>query len=75
MKRTTIFADDVLLSQVKKASARENKSVAQFIREALKSHLERHTPPANRFDFIGQYESSRNDVAEMHEELLWPGKK
>lgn len=75
MKRTTIFADDALLAQVKQASARENKSVAQFIREALQSHVARQQPAAERFSFIGRYKSGRTDVAEKHEDLLWSGKK
>ena len=75
MKRTTIFADDALLAQVKKASARENKSVAQFMREALKSHVDKQHPGADRFSFIGKYKSGRTDVAEKHEQLLWSGKK
>lgn len=75
MKRTTIFADEALLKQVKQASARENKSVAQFLREALKSHVERQQPGADRFSFIGKYKSGRTDVAEKHEQLLWSRKK
>ena len=75
MKRTTIFAGDALLAQVKKASAREHKSVAQFMREALKSHVDKQQPGADRFSFIGKYKSGRTDVAEKHEQLLWSGKK
>ena len=75
MKRTTIFADDALLAKVKQASARENKSVAQFMREALQSSVGKHQPATNRFSFTGQYKSSRSDVAERHEELLWNDKK
>lgn len=77
MKRTTIFADDALLDAIRQASADENKSVAQFIREALQSHLaaRRSAPKPNRFAFIGKYKSSRTDVAEKHEQLLWSDKR
>ena len=75
MKRTTIFADDALIAQIKQASARENKSAAQFMREALQSHVEKRQPAANRFSFTGQYKSGRRDIAEKHEQLLWSGKK
>ncbi|MSQ50581.1 MAG: ribbon-helix-helix protein, CopG family [Betaproteobacteria bacterium] len=75
MKRTTIFADDALLNQVKQASARQNKSVAQFIREALQSHVAQQRSAENRFAFIGKYKSGRPDIAEKHEELLWSEKK
>lgn len=75
MKRTTIFADDALLEEVKRTSARQNKSVAQFIREALQSHLASQRSAENRFSFMGKYKSGRSDVAQRHEELLWSGKK
>ena len=77
MKRTTIFADDALLAEIRQASSSENKSAAQFIREALQSHLaaRRAAPKPNRFAFIGKYKSSRTDVAEKHEQLLWSDKR
>ena len=75
MRRTTIFADDALLDEVKQASARQNKSVAQFIREALQFHVARQRPAENRFAFIGKYKSGRPDVAQRHKELLWSDKR
>ena len=75
MKRTTIFADDALLDEVKQASARQNMSVAQFIREALQIHVARQRSAQDRFSFIGKYKSGRTDVAQRHEELLWSDKK
>ena len=75
MKRISICADEALLAQVKQASAREHKSVAQFMREALKSHVERQQPCTDRFSFIGKYESGRAEVAQKHERHLWSRKK
>ena len=75
MKRTTIFADDALLEEVKQASARQNKSVAQFVREALQLHVANQRSAENRFAFMGKYKSGRPEVADRHEELLWSDKK
>ena len=77
MKRTTIFADDALLDAIKRASSDENKSVAQFIREALQSHLaaRRAAPKPNRFAFTGKYQSGRSDISEKYKQLLWSEKR
>ena len=77
MKRTTIFADDALLDEIKRVSSSENKSVAQFIREALQSHLaaRRAAPKPNRFAFIGKYKSGRSDISEKYKQLLWSEKR
>lgn len=77
MKRTTIFADEALLDEIKLASSSENKSVAEFIREALRSHLatRRAAPKPNRFSFIGKYKSGRSDISEKYKQLLWSEKK
>lgn len=76
MKRTTIFADDALLEEVKRASSIENKSAAQFIREAIESHLAARRKPSkpNRFSFIGKYKSGRSDISEKYKQLLWSEK-
>ena len=75
VKRATIIADDALLAKVKQASARENKSGAQFMREALQSGVGKQQPATSRFSFTGQYKSSRSDVAERHEKRLWSDQK
>lgn len=77
MKRTTIFADDALLTEVKRASSSENKSAARFIREAIESHLaaRQPSPKPNRFSFTGKYKSGRSDISEKYKQLLWSEKR
>jgi predicted transcriptional regulator len=75
MKRTTIFADDDVLVALKRLSQREKKSLAQVMREAFEAHVSGKRAPSDRLPFAGKFASGRGDVAERHEELLWPGRK
>ena len=70
MKRTTIFADENLLSEIREISFREKKSVAEVMREAMQNHV-RKKRPRRKLSFIGIGRSGRKDIAERHEELLW----
>ena len=72
MRRTTIFADDDLLNEIKELARDEQRSVAELIREAIVSYLARKRKPAeNKISFLAIGESGRSDVAETHEDLLW----
>ena len=71
MRRTTIFADDAMLLDLKRVSEHEKKSLAQVMREAFEAHVARKRPQPARFSFTGKYDSGRRDVAEKHEDLLW----
>ena len=71
MKRTTIFADDGLLNEIKSLSAEENRSVADLIREAMEEYIKRKRKTARKVSFSGIGNSGRSDVAEEHERLLW----
>ena len=75
MKRTTIFADDTMLKELKRVSDLEKKSLAQVMREAFEAHLARKRAPKPRFSFAGKFDSRRKDIAEKHEELLWTERK
>lgn len=75
MKRTTIFADDTMLKELKRVSDLEKKSLAQVMREAFEAHLARKLAPQSRFSFAGKFDSRRKDIAEKHEELLWTERK
>ncbi len=70
MKRTTIFADEELLSEIREISAKEKKSVAEVMREAMQSYV-RKKRPRRKLSFLGIGNSGRKDIAERHEELLW----
>jgi metal-responsive CopG/Arc/MetJ family transcriptional regulator len=72
MRRTTIFADDDLLNEIREVAREEQRSAAELIREALVDYLARKRGPVEKkFSFIGIAESDRSDVSETHEELLW----
>lgn len=72
MKRTTIFADDHLLDEVKHLAKSQKTSVATVVREALVSYLAAHKPgQPTDLAFIAIGESGESDIAERHEELLW----
>jgi hypothetical protein len=72
MQRTTIFADEYLLREIKDLAKQEKRSAADLIRDALIQYLNSRKTPAPRLSFIGIGDSGRPDLAEKHEELLWP---
>lgn len=72
MQRTTIFADEYLLREIKDLAKMEKRSVADLIREALIQYVNTRKKPAVRMSFIAIGNSGRHDLAEKHEDLLWP---
>jgi len=71
MRRTTIFADDNLINEIKEISKEENRSVADILREAMQDYIKQKKHKKKRISFIGIGSSGRRDIAERHEELLW----
>lgn len=71
MRRTTIFADDNLINEIKEISKEENRSVADILREAMQAFIKQKRHKKKRISFIGIGSSGRRDIAERHEELLW----
>jgi len=72
MRRTTIFADDELLNDIRELARDEQRSAAELIREAIVSYIAiKRGPVERKLSFLGIGESGRSDVAETHEELLW----
>lgn len=71
MKRTTIFAGDDLINELKSLSAEENRSMADVVREAMEEYIKRRRKAVRKFSFVGIGNSGRRDVAEEHERLLW----
>ncbi len=71
MRRTTIFADDNLISEIKEISREENRSVAEVVREAMQNYIKHKRYKKKKLSFIGIGDSGRRNVAEKHEELLW----
>lgn len=70
MKRTTVFADDDVLRQLREIARRENLTVSEVTRKALHEYVRRRRPRRSRLSLVGIGRSGRKDVAERAEELL-----
>jgi metal-responsive CopG/Arc/MetJ family transcriptional regulator len=71
MRRTTVFADEVLLEEIKAVSREEKKSVAQVLREAMEHYVEAKRRSGKELSFVSVGSSGRSIIAEKHEDLLW----
>ena len=71
MKRTTIFADEKLLNDIKHIANEEGISIAESIRQALDRFVAQRQKTRNKLSFVGLGRSGRKDVSERCEELLW----
>lgn len=71
MRRTTIFADEQLLNELRELARQERKSVAELIRDALEQYIRSKQKSPRRLSIIGIGKSGRSDIAEKHEEFLW----
>ena len=71
MKRTTIFADEDLMSTLKSIARKEKRSLSATIRKALEEFVARRREKSPLPSFAGTGRSGRNDVAERAEDLLW----
>jgi len=72
MKRTTVFLDERLESDLHALARRQKRPMASIVREALDGYVSREVRrkgPELRFTGIGA--SGRSDTAERHEELLF----
>lgn len=68
MKRTTIYLEPELEVLLKLETHRRKKPMAELIREALRSYLQRE--PGTAPPGAGAFSSGRKDTAERAEELL-----
>ena len=71
MKRTTIFADESLLTALQELARKEHTSLAAIIRIALEEFVGRRQLAKPLPSFFGIGRSGRKDVSERTEELLW----
>ncbi len=71
MKRTTIFAGEELISEIKDISKEENRSIAEIVRDAMANYVKQKRKKSTKLSFIGIGDSGRSDVSKNHEELLW----
>jgi hypothetical protein len=71
MKRTTFFADEQLMDELKEIAREERKTLASVVREATALYVREKRRRKKKLSFVGVGSSARSDVAEKHEELLW----
>ena len=75
MKRTTFFADEQLMDELKEIAREEKKTLASVVREATTIYVREKRKRKKKLSFVGVGNSGRSDVAEKHEELLWKKRK
>lgn len=71
MKRTTFFADEQLMDELKEIAREEKRTLASVVREATAVYVREKRKRKKKLSFVGVGSSKRSDVAEKHEELLW----
>ena len=71
MKRTTIFVPESLERDLQLYAAREGKSTASVVREALAEYVAKRRVAGALPSFTGAFASGDTDTAEQHEELLF----
>lgn len=71
MKRTTFFADEQHMDELKEIAREERKTLASVIREATALYVREKHRKKRKLSIVGIGSSGRADVAERHEELLW----
>jgi hypothetical protein len=76
MKRTTFFADEQHMEELKEIAREERKTLAAVVREATALYVhEKRKKKRRKLSIVGIGSSGRSDVAENHEELLWKKEK
>ena len=73
MRRTTVFADEDVLRELREIAKRENLKLSDVIRKALQDYVSRRRPRRTRLSLVGVGRSGRRDVADHAEELLGRG--
>jgi hypothetical protein len=75
MKRTTFFADEQLMNELKEIAREERKTLASVVREATALYVREKRKKKRKLSIVGIGSSGRSDVADKHEELLWEKKQ
>lgn len=71
MKRTTIFAEEEMLSSLRQIAQKEGISIAEAIRQALDKFISERQGSRRMPSILGIGSSGRKDVASRSEDLLW----
>jgi len=73
IKRTTVFADEDVLRKLPEIAKRENSTVSEMIRKALREYVARRRPKRSPLSLTEIGRSGRKDISERAEELLGKG--
>lgn len=72
MRRTTFFADEQLMEELKDIAREERRTLASVVREATALYVrQKRKRKRRKLSIVVIGSSGRTDVAEKHEELLW----
>jgi hypothetical protein len=72
MKRTTIFIDEALESDMQLLAKKNGRPVSALVREAVSEYVRKNQRKAAfTLSFLGVGRSGCGDTAERHEDLLW----
>jgi len=72
MKKTSIYLDDIDLDRLRRLAAREGRSQADIVREALAIYEAQRKPDRN-FAIDGAWQGDGTSVADIPEEELLRG--
>ena len=70
MKRTTIFADEDVLLELKQLARAQSRTMTELVRDALREYIQAHRPKRRRLSFMGIGASGQTDLSERVEEIL-----
>jgi len=71
MKRTTIFADEELLKNIKNIAQEKGISFAEAIRQALEQFVFQRKKGTKQLSFLAIGRSGKRNLSKDHEDLLW----
>ena len=71
MKRTSLFLDEQLLKNLKRAADRKGVSVASLVREAVSHYLQAPEEAGFLPSIAGRFSSGAHDTASKPDEYLW----
>ncbi len=71
MKRTSLFLDDKLLRDLKRAADRRRVSVASIVREAVARYLAEPSTREVLPSIAGKFASGKRNTAARVDALLW----
>ncbi len=72
MKRTTIFIDEALDSDVRALAKRQGRPLGAVVREAIGQYVSKHNQTEDlKLSFMAIGRSGHHDTADTHEQWLW----